>query len=254
MHPEHAHREVPDRPTAQQSERGGADAVAHVAAKGIPAVRAAVNGARIGARPGIRAGDRRAARLPGCSPHRTRNGGGARPRPRRSGRDSSTRPVSAQGHGSRADRSTARTEQTLRVSPLRWRGGHHVPRSCHDGGTEHGAHSPRRRRAGGSRRRENRRCGARGWMGRRSCCDGAAHRWRDASIRAKSAARHVGLYAVRGAVAGGVGVAAAGIVSAGMAASGLMVLGAPVAVPLATMLVVECVCEPRRFDRRFDTR
>jgi hypothetical protein len=81
----------------------------------------------------------------------------------------------------------------------------------------------------------------------------AAMAVRRGEIAPREAVRHVGIYAARGAVAGAAGVAAAGVVSAGMAATGLAIVGAPVAVPFAAMLAVGAIAS-RAFDRRFGTR
>jgi hypothetical protein len=68
-----------------------------------------------------------------------------------------------------------------------------------------------------------------------------------------TAVRRVGLYATRGAVAGAAGVAAAGVVSAGIAATGLTIVGAPVAIPIATMVAAGTVAS-KWFDRRYGTK
>jgi hypothetical protein len=62
-----------------------------------------------------------------------------------------------------------------------------------------------------------------------------------------SALRHVGVHAARGAVVGATGVAAAGAVSVVVAASGLTLLGAPVVLPLATMVTAGALAG-RAFD------
>lgn len=67
---------------------------------------------------------------------------------------------------------------------------------------------------------------------------------------ARHAARFVAKRAVRGALAGSLGVAAAGIVSAGIAATGISLVGAPVVVPLATMIAAGAAAT-RVFDRVF---
>lgn len=64
----------------------------------------------------------------------------------------------------------------------------------------------------------------------------------------REAAEYVALRVARGAVAGGVGVAAAGAVSAGVALTGVTVAGLPVALPIATMVGAGMLAE-RIFDR-----
>ncbi len=61
--------------------------------------------------------------------------------------------------------------------------------------------------------------------------------------------RAIGMHAVRGAVSGGVGVASAGVVAAGVAAAGISAAGAPVALPLVTMILAGGAAA-RWFDRR----
>lgn len=66
----------------------------------------------------------------------------------------------------------------------------------------------------------------------------------------KGAATEIGISAARGALSGAAGVAAAGVVSAGIAATGLTIAGAPVVVPLVTMVAASALVA-RAFDRRF---
>lgn len=75
-------------------------------------------------------------------------------------------------------------------------------------------------------------------------------RLRDGSLDRAAAAMHVGKRAARGAAAGAAGVAAAGAVSAVVAATGVTLAGAPVVVPLAAMVAAGALAS-RAFDRRF---
>ncbi len=75
-------------------------------------------------------------------------------------------------------------------------------------------------------------------------------RVRDGSVSRDAAARQVATRAVRGAVAGAAGVAAASGTSALLAATGLGLLGAPVIVPLVAMATASSLAM-RAFDRRF---
>jgi len=77
--------------------------------------------------------------------------------------------------------------------------------------------------------------------------------FRRGEINPRQAVRKIGIYAARGAVAGAAGVAAAGVVSAGIAATGFTLVGAPVAIPIVTMVAVGAVAS-KYFDRRFGTR
>ena len=81
----------------------------------------------------------------------------------------------------------------------------------------------------------------------------AARELQRGEIGRRAAAKKVGLHAARGAVSGVAGVAAAGIVSAGIAATGLTIVGAPVAIPIATMVAAGAMTS-KWFDRRFGTR
>ncbi|MFO0612317.1 MAG: hypothetical protein U0414_07010 [Polyangiaceae bacterium] len=71
-------------------------------------------------------------------------------------------------------------------------------------------------------------------------------------ITRDAAARRVGKRALRGAASGAAGVAAAAIVSAGVAASGLTIAAAPVVVPFVGMMAVGTLVS-RAFDRKFGT-
>lgn len=75
---------------------------------------------------------------------------------------------------------------------------------------------------------------------------------RTGALSGKDAAVHVAKHAARGAVAGAASVAAAGAVSAGVAAVGLTFAGAPVVVPLVAMVTVGTVVT-RAIDKRFST-
>ena len=63
-----------------------------------------------------------------------------------------------------------------------------------------------------------------------------------------AAVKFVGMSVARGAVIGGVGVAAAAAISAGIAATGFSIIGAPVVIPLATMVTAGAFAG-RVFDR-----
>ncbi len=80
----------------------------------------------------------------------------------------------------------------------------------------------------------------------------AVRAFRRGEINQRQAMRSVGLHAARGAVSGAAGVAAAGIVAAGLAATGVTILAAPVAIPIATMIAVGAAVS-QLFDRRFGT-
>jgi hypothetical protein len=75
---------------------------------------------------------------------------------------------------------------------------------------------------------------------------------RSGELDRRGAVRRVGLYATRGAVAGAAGVTAAGVVSAGLAATGFAIVGAPVAIPIATMVAAGTFAS-KWFDRRYGT-
>lgn len=72
------------------------------------------------------------------------------------------------------------------------------------------------------------------------------------TVTGREAAMRIGKRALRGAVAGGAGVVAAGAVSAAVAATGLTLASAPVVVPLVAMVGVGAYAS-RVFDRRFGT-
>lgn len=72
---------------------------------------------------------------------------------------------------------------------------------------------------------------------------------RRGEIDGRTATAQVLLSASRGAVAGAVGVGAAGFVSAAVAFTGLSIAGAPVVLPIATMVAVGAVTS-RAFDAR----
>ena len=75
---------------------------------------------------------------------------------------------------------------------------------------------------------------------------------RAGTVDGRSAAMHVGKHAARGALAGAASVAAAGAVSAVVAATGITLVGTPVVVPLAAMVAAGALAT-RAFDRRFGT-
>lgn len=72
--------------------------------------------------------------------------------------------------------------------------------------------------------------------------------FRRGEIDLEGAARHAGTGAARGALSGAAGVAAAGAASALLAATGLAVSGAPVVVPIVAMMAAGTLVS-RRFDR-----
>ncbi len=78
----------------------------------------------------------------------------------------------------------------------------------------------------------------------------AARALRSHTLTRREAVALVGKRAARGAVAGGAGVAAAGAASALIAATGLTIIGAPIVVPFVTMAAVG-VAASRGFDRLF---
>lgn len=75
---------------------------------------------------------------------------------------------------------------------------------------------------------------------------------RGGKISRDVAAKRMGKRALRGAASGAAGVAAAAIVSAGVAASGLTMAAAPVVVPFVGMMAVGSLVS-RAFDKRFGT-
>jgi hypothetical protein len=216
--------------------RSTARAVAHVALQGLPAVRAAMHGARLGAgrafSPAV-VEQLGVAVLPaaGAVDHALGRGAGEAALVLRA--------------GARELVVHARDGLTLRISPT-------------GGAAASVSHDAVRALA---------RTGARGALagiGRAAMQGATAGAVLDgalagvAAIRAvrrgemtgRAAARHVGKRTVRGAVAGAVGVAAAGAVSAGLAAVGLAIVGAPVAIPIATMVATDALAT-RAFDRLF---
>ena len=80
----------------------------------------------------------------------------------------------------------------------------------------------------------------------------AVRAYQRGEINPRQGVRRVGLYAARGAVAGAAGVAAAGVVSAGIAATGFVIVGAPIAIPIATMVAAGAAAS-KLFDQRFGT-
>ncbi len=73
---------------------------------------------------------------------------------------------------------------------------------------------------------------------------------RAGTVDRRTAAMHIGKRAARGAVSGAASVAAAGAVSAVVAATGITLVGTPVVVPLAAMIAAGALVA-RAFDRRF---
>lgn len=73
---------------------------------------------------------------------------------------------------------------------------------------------------------------------------------RGGKITGQAAARRIGKRALRGAASGGAGVAAAALVSAGIAASGLTMAAAPVVIPFVGMMAVGTLVS-RAFDKRW---
>jgi hypothetical protein len=73
---------------------------------------------------------------------------------------------------------------------------------------------------------------------------------RNGTMDRSAAAKLLGKRAVRGAVSGGAGVAAAGAASAAIAATGVSILGAPVVIPVVTMVAAGIVVQ-KTFDRVF---
>ncbi len=76
--------------------------------------------------------------------------------------------------------------------------------------------------------------------------------WRGGKITGETAAKRVGKRALRGAASGAAGVAAAAIVSAGVAASGLTMAAAPVVIPFVGMMAAGAMVA-RAFDKRWGT-
>ena len=73
---------------------------------------------------------------------------------------------------------------------------------------------------------------------------------RAGTVDRRDAAREIGKRAIRGAACGAAGVAAAAAVSAGIAATGFTIASAPVVVPIVTMVAASALVA-RAFDRRF---